>query len=47
VCLVDRQLIAAALELPVERISWLLEGDRHCTYAVQLKDSHLEVQTHD
>jgi len=47
VCLVDRQLIAAALELPVERISWLLEGDRHCTYAVQLKDNHLEVQTHD
>lgn len=47
VCLIDRHLIAAALELPVERISWLLEGDRHCTYAVQLKDTPLEVQTHD
>jgi len=44
VCLIDRQLIAAALDLPVERISWLLEGDRHCTYAVRLKDSPLEVQ---
>ncbi len=47
VCLIDRQLIAAALDLPVERISWLLEGDRHCTYAVRLEDSPLEVQTHD
>jgi DeoR family suf operon transcriptional repressor len=47
VCLIDRQLIAAALDLPVERISWLLEGDRHCTYAVRLDDSLLEVQTHD
>ncbi len=47
VCLIDRGLIAAALDLPVERVSWLLEGDRHCTYAVRLEDSPLEVQTHD
>lgn len=47
VCLIDRQLIASALDLPVERIAWLLEGDRHCTYAVRVDDSPLEVQVHD
>jgi DeoR family suf operon transcriptional repressor len=47
VCLIDRHLIAAALDLPVERVSWLLEGDRHCTYAVRLDDGLMEVETHD
>jgi DeoR family suf operon transcriptional repressor len=47
VCLIDRRLIAAALGLPVERISWLLQGDRHCTYAVQLGNDVLEVPAHD
>jgi DeoR family suf operon transcriptional repressor len=47
VCLIDRHLIAAALGLPVERVAWLLEGDRHCTYAVRLDDDLMEVQTND
>lgn len=42
VCLLDQALIAKALSLPVERVTWLLEGDLHCTYAVDLKDRTLE-----
>ncbi len=36
VCLLDQSLIAKALSLPVERVTWLLEGDLHCTYAVDI-----------
>jgi predicted ArsR family transcriptional regulator len=34
VCILDQSLIARALSLPVERVTWLLQGDLHCTYAV-------------
>jgi DeoR family suf operon transcriptional repressor len=47
VCLIDRKLIAAALDLPVERVAWLLEGDRHCTYAVRLAETPMEIEVHD
>lgn len=42
VCLLDQTLIARALSLPVERVTWLLEGDLHCTYAVDLQPSQAE-----
>lgn len=43
ICVLDQALIAKALSLPVERVSWLLEGDLHCTYAVDLpSESTLE-----
>ncbi len=42
VCVLDQSLIAKALSLPVERVTWLLEGDLHCTYAVDLRDHKLE-----
>lgn len=38
VCLLDQSLIAHALSLPVERVTWLLKGDLHCTYAVDLEE---------
>lgn len=48
VCLLDQNLIAKALSLPVERVTWLLEGDLHCTYAVDLSPrSAEEVLAHD
>lgn len=47
VCLIDRKLIASALDLPVERVAWLLQGDRHCTYAVRLDARPMEIETHD
>jgi len=42
VCLLDQALIARALSLPVERVTWLLEGDLHCTYAVDLQPHPVE-----
>lgn len=42
VCVLDQSLIAKALTLPVERVTWLLEGDLHCTYAVDLRNKELE-----
>jgi DeoR family suf operon transcriptional repressor len=47
VCLVDRSVIAGALGLPVERVAWLLEGDAHCTYAVQLDALSEEATQHE
>ncbi len=36
VCLVDQAFIARALSLPVERVTCLLDGQAHCTFAVSL-----------
>lgn len=48
VCILDQALIAQALSLPVERVTWLLKGDLHCTYAVDLSESSIEeVRAHD
>ncbi|MDX1600424.1 MAG: ArsR family transcriptional regulator [Anaerolineales bacterium] len=49
ICVLDQSLIAKALSLPVERVTWLLEGDLHCTYAVDLpqKTSLEEVPAHE
>jgi DeoR family suf operon transcriptional repressor len=48
VCVLDQALIARALSLPVERVTWLLEGDLHCTYAVDIpRRSPEEVPAHD
>lgn len=44
VCLLDQSLIARSLDLPAERITWLLEGDLHCTYAVELEDAGAEAE---
>lgn len=42
VCLLDQSLIARSLGLPAERVTWMLEGDLHCTYAVELEDASPE-----
>lgn len=34
VCMVDQEFIATALGLPIRRVSWLLEGDSHCSFAL-------------
>jgi len=34
VCLVDQSFIATALALPVERVTCLLNGETHCTFAI-------------
>jgi predicted ArsR family transcriptional regulator len=36
ICTIDQTLIARALNVPVERVTCLLDGDAHCKYAVQL-----------
>lgn len=42
VCLIDQAFIATALSLPVERVSCLLDGHSHCTYAVARLNGHPE-----
>lgn len=42
VCLVDHRFIATALGVPVNRVSWLLEGDPYCSFAVDLSDKAKE-----
>jgi DeoR family transcriptional regulator, suf operon transcriptional repressor len=37
VCLIDQKMIAAALEVPVERVGCLLQGDINCTFTVQME----------
>lgn len=46
VCLVDQAFIARALSLPVERVTCLLAGQSHCTYAVHVGDSPQEASSH-
>jgi len=40
VCTIDQGFIAQALAVPVERVTCLLHGDYHCTFAVQLGAGH-------
>ena len=48
VCVLDQSLIAQALSLPVDRVTWLLQGDVHCTYAVNLGQmTGREIAAHD
>ena len=43
VCLVDQSFIASALDLPVERVSCLLDGDTHCTYSISIEGDEADV----
>ncbi len=43
VCLVDQSFIAKALDLPVERVTCLLEGDTHCTYSITIEGGEADV----
>jgi predicted ArsR family transcriptional regulator len=36
VCMVDQRFISTALGVPVDRVTWLLEGDAHCSFSVDL-----------
>ncbi len=47
VCDVDQAFIATALDLPVERVSCLLGGDTHCTFAVTKDPERKEAPAHD
>jgi predicted ArsR family transcriptional regulator len=38
VCMIDKTFIAKALSLPVKRVTCLLDGDTHCTFAIELTD---------
>lgn len=43
VCAVDTRFIATALDLPVERVSCLLNGESHCTFQVNLQEPAQEL----
>jgi predicted ArsR family transcriptional regulator len=36
VCLVDQHFISTALGVPVDRSSWIMNGDAHCSFTVDL-----------
>jgi len=46
ICRVDQSFIAAALSLPVERVTCLLEGHAHCTFSVSRDTTLQEVSPH-
>lgn len=47
VCAVDTRFIATALDLPIERVTCLLDGDAHCTFSLSLKDHPKELAAHE
>jgi predicted ArsR family transcriptional regulator len=47
VCTVDQAFIATALTLPVERVTCLLNGDAHCTFAININQAAKEMAAHD
>ncbi len=38
VCVIDQTFIANALDVPVERVNCILQGDTCCTFSVQLEE---------
>jgi predicted ArsR family transcriptional regulator len=38
VCAVDTRFIATALDLPIERVNCLLDGDTHCTFTLKVAE---------
>lgn len=47
VCTIDQSFIAAALSLPVEKVTCLLDGDVSCTFTLPLGSVAEEVSSHD
>lgn len=43
VCLVDQSFIAKALDLPVERVTCLLDGASHCAYTIHIEGGEADV----
>ena len=46
VCTVDTRFIATALDLPVERVKCLLDGDTHCTFSLKVLDEKERLPVH-
>ncbi len=47
VCVVDTHFIATALDLPIERVTCLLDGDAHCTFTLSLKNHPKELAAYE
>ena len=43
VCAVDTNFIATALDLPIERVNCLLDGDTHCTFTLKVHETKEEL----
>ena len=43
VCAVDTRFIATALDLPIERVNCMLDGDTHCTFTLQVAQTPEEL----
>lgn len=46
VCAVDTHFIATALDLPVDRVKCLLDGDTHCTFSLRVVDDKERIPIH-
>ncbi|HLE03665.1 MAG TPA: ArsR family transcriptional regulator [Anaerolineales bacterium] len=46
VCAVDTQFIATALDLPIERVNCLLDGDTHCTFSLKVLEDQEKLPIH-
>jgi predicted ArsR family transcriptional regulator len=46
VCAVDTHFIATALDLPIERVNCLLDGDTHCTFSLKVLEDQEQLPIH-
>lgn len=46
VCAVDTRFIATALDLPIERVNCLLDGDPHCTFTLKVLEEKEKLPVH-
>jgi predicted ArsR family transcriptional regulator len=46
ICAVDTHFIATALDLPIERVNCLLDGDTHCTFSLKVLEDPEKLPIH-
>ena len=40
VCMVDQEFIANLLDLPIERVKWIMNGDEYCTFKASIPNTN-------
>lgn len=47
ICVIDRELLSRSLDVPVEQVTSVLDGDAHCNFCIKLENTQQEPQSHD
>ncbi len=47
ICVIDQELLSRSLDVPVEQVSSVLDGDPHCIFCIQLENDEQELQSLD